>query len=380
MYKKKSIKILLHILAWAFILVIITLMPLRPGNTFSLPRSIPFIITYLFLVCFFYVNANYLIAKLFLNKKYLLYIFGTGIILLSYIYFHHYIFSFFFQLDLSQAPEIPLRDENLLREGAPFKGTPFGGPPPFGRPPIIQEKRMVVPLRRVILPLTQFFLFWILSASYKLVYEWMSLNKRNKEIKAEKSLIELAYLKAQINPHFILNTLNTIYSLSLKGSEKAPDAILLYSQVIRYIFDKIDTDFVPLQEEIDYINDYIDLQVLRFTDTLNIEFKIEGNIEDHKVAPLIFISFIENSFQYGISNHYRSTISISIKAVDNSIHFTTENRKYKKNDFQHIGKNIGIKNTKRKLSLIYPDKHKLSIKETNDFFYLDLIIFDTSGK
>jgi Putative regulator of cell autolysis len=125
----------------------------------------------------------------------------------------------------------------------------------------------------------------------------MSLNKRNKEIETEKSIIELAYLKAQINPHFILNTLNTIYSLTLKGSEKAPDAILLYAEVIRYIFDKIDTNLVPLQEEIDYINNYIDLQVLRFTDTLNIEFEIEGNIEDHKIAPLIFISFIENCFQ-----------------------------------------------------------------------------------
>ncbi|WP_298646942.1 sensor histidine kinase [uncultured Proteiniphilum sp.] len=374
MHKKKLINILFHLLIWTVILVIITLMPLRPDHTVSLTRNLPFIITYLYLVCFFYINANYLIVKLILNKKYLLYILGTGMILLLYIYFHHYIFSLFFQLDFSQTAEMP------LRRGPSFEGSPFGGPPHFGGPHFMRENRMVIPFRRIILPLTQFLLFWLLSACYKLIYEWMSLHKKNKEIEAEKSLIELAYLKAQINPHFILNTLNTIYSLTLKGSEKAPDAILLYSQVIRYIFDKIDTDFVPLQEEIDYINDYIDLQVLRFTDTLNIEFKIEGNMEGHWIVPLIFISFIENSFQYGISNHYRSTISISIKADGNNIYFSTENRKYKKNDFQHMGKNIGIKNTKRKLSLIYPDKHKLSIKETNEFFYIDLIIFGTSGK
>lgn len=360
---KKLIRILLHILVWTVILVIITLMSSRPDNTFSIKRSLPFIITYLYLVCFFYVNANYLFVKLISNKKYLLYILATGTILLLYIYFHHSIFSLFFQLDSFHVPEIPP------------KGTPHFEAPPF-RP----EKRMGIPIRRIILPLTQFLLFWMLSSCYRLAYEWMSLNKRNKEIETEKSIIELAYLKAQINPHFILNTLNTIYSLALKGSEKAPDAILLYSQVIRYIFDKIDTNLVPLQEEIDYINNYIDLQVLRFTDTLNIEFEIEGNIEDHKIAPLLFISFIENSFQYGISNHYYSTISIHIKAVDGNIHFTTKNRKYKKNDFQHIGRNIGIENTKRKLNLIYPDKHKLSIKETNDSFYLDLIIFDTSRK
>lgn len=252
--------------------------------------------------------------------------------------------------------------------------------PPFENHPFMMEKKRIIPIRRIVLPITQFILFWTLSLSYRLINEWMSLNKKNKEIEAEKSIIELAYLKAQINPHFIINTLNTIYSLILKGSEKASEALLLYSQLIRYIFDKIETDFVSLQEEIDYINNYIDLQVLRYTDTLNVEFEIEGNIEKHKIAPLTFISFIENCFQYGISNHYPSTIAIHIKTGENNIHFTTENRKYKKKAIQYNGNNIGIKNTKRKLNLIYPNKHKLSIKETNDSFYLDLVIFDTSCK
>ncbi len=360
---RKLIRILLHVLLWAIVLATITLMSLHPDNTFSLARNLPFIITYLSLVGFFYLNADYLFIKLIPNKKYLLYILIVGVILLLYIYFHHYIFSLFFQLDSFHGHNIPPK-----------------GPPPLEAHHFMPERRRMIPIRRIILPLTQFLLFWALSLCYRLIYEWMSLNKKNKEIEAEKSIIELAYLKAQINPHFILNTLNTIYSFILKGSEKASDAILLYSQVIRYIFDKIETNFVPLQEEIDYINNYIDLQILRFTDTLNIEFEIKGNVGDHKIAPLTFISFIENSFQYGISNHYPSTISIHIEALDDSIHFTTKNRKYKKNDFQYIGRNIGIKNTKRKLNLIYPEKHKLSIKETNDSFYLDLIIFNTSYK
>lgn len=349
-------------------------MPLRPGITFSIPRNIPFIITFLFLVAFFYINANYLIAKFILKKKYLNYIFYTGIILLIYIYFHHYIFSLFFQIDFFQPPE------STLKQGPPHKIFPFGGPPPIENSLFMLERKVIVPLRRILLPFMQFSLFWILSSCFKLLIEWMSLNKKNEEIEAEKLIIELAYLKAQINPHFILNTLNTIYSLSLKGSEKASDAILLYSQIIRYIFDKIETNFVPLQEEIDYINNYIELQVLRFTDTLDIKFEVKGNIKDHKIAPLLFISFIENSFQYGISNHFHSIISIKIEADENNIYFTTENKKYKKNGFQHNGKNIGIKNTKRKLSLIYPDSHKLTIKESNDFFYIDLVIFNTSAK
>ncbi|PLB85203.1 hypothetical protein C0T31_12185 [Dysgonamonadaceae bacterium] len=119
------------------------------------------------------------------------------------------------------------------------------------------------------------------------------------------------------------------------------------------------------------------MQILRFTDTLRIEFKVEGNIENHQIAPLTFISFIENCFQYGISNHYPSTISIHIEAFDDSIHFTTKNGKYKKNDLQSRGRNIGINNTKRKLNLLYPEKYTLSIKETDDFFSVDLVILGT---
>lgn len=362
MYRRLT-NILLHALVWAVFLSTITLMSLHPDNSFSFVRNLPMLIGNSFLICFFYLNANYLFVKFIQRKKFVSYIVIILVILLLYIYFHQYIFSLFKQWDFFPRPDfIP-------------KGIP-----PFEDHPYMMKRGGIIPTRRIMLPLMQFILFWTLSLSYRLIKEWMSLNKKNEEIEAEKSIIELAYLKAQINPHFIINTLNTIYSLILKKSDKAADAILLYSQLVRYIFDKIDTNFVPLQEEINYIKNYIDLQVLRYTDTLNIEFETEGNIENHKISPLIFISFIENSFQYGISNHYPSTITIHIKADENDIHFTTSNRKFNKNTIQYNGKNIGIKNTKRKLNLIYPGKHKLSIKETNDSFYLDLLIFDTLCK
>lgn len=354
---KSSIKILSHISIWAVILVIITLMPLMPEESFSLKRSFPFTVTYLYLVCFFYLNANYLTVKLISNKKYLSYIIYTAVLLVLYVYFHKYIISLFFQF----------RDFPLPREG-------MKGPPPM------QNIEKMISFRQIILPFSQFFLFWILSSCYRLVLEWLSANKKNKEIEAEKSVIELSYLKAQINPHFIFSTLNTIYSLTLNRSDKASEAILLYSEIIRYVFDKIDTDRVPLQEEIDYITNYINLQSLRFTDTLDIEFETKGNIEDHRIAPLIFISFIENAFQYGISNHYHSTISFRIEASDDGICFMSRNMIYKRNEFKHIGKNIGIDNTKRKLNLIYPDKHRLVIREINDSFCLELAIFDTLCK
>lgn len=352
---KISIKLFLHFIIWTGIFIIITLMPLRPDEPFSLSRNYPFIITFLFLVCFFYINANYLSVKYLFNKKYSIYIISIILVLLLYIYLHHHIIVLFAHSRYSVPPQFPIK-----------------APP--GLPNMEMER--VISMRRVMLPLIQFFLFWILSLCYRLALEWISANKRNKEIETEKSIIELSYLKAQINPHFLFNTLNTIYSLTLNGNKKATDAILLYSQITRYVLDKIDTNLVPLEEEIEYISNYIDLQVLRFTDSLNIEFDVRGDIKDHEIAPLIFISFIENAFQYGISNHYSSTIFISIEATDDHIRFISKNNKYKKDEFQHIGKNTGIKNTQRKLNLIYPNEHKLHIEDTENSFFVDLLIYN----
>ncbi len=328
----------------------------RPDRSFSFTANLPVIITYLFLICFFYLNADYLFVRLVPNKKYLLYALIVVAILLLYIFLHNRVFSYFVQFDF-------LGREPFLPEGPPV-------------PPFMPERRGVIPARRIFLPLTQFLSFWAISLSYRLMSEWVALSRRNKEIEAEKSMIELAYLKAQINPHFILNTVNTIYSLVLKESDKATDAILLYSQVVRYLFDKIDTDFVPLQEEVTYINNYIDLQIMRFTDTLQVDFEVEGEIENRQIAPLTFISFIENCFKYGVSNHYPSVISIRIKTDGKAIYFSTRNRKYKKKEVQYKGKSIGLENTKRKLNLIYPGKHTLAINENDDSFYVDLIILD----
>lgn len=349
---KKTLGIFFHILVWAVILVIVTVMPLRPGNSLSLSKTYPFIITYLFLVAIFYFNANVLIEKIFMRKRYVLFALSTILLLFVYIYFHHFIFSHFMQIDIGATPP------DLMERIPPNDDIPFDKPP-FEESLPFSGKRSGLPPRRVLLPAMQFFLFWILSVCYKLAEEWISLNKKKKEIEDEKSIIELAYLKAQINPHFILNTLNTIYSLSITGSNKASEAIFLYSQVIRYLFDKIDVSYVPLKEEIDYINNYIDLQILRFTDTLRIDFQIEGEIDRYVIAPLIFISFIENCFQYGISNHFPSIITIGIKASADQIYFYTENKKYKKDKLKLSGKKIGLTNTKRKLSLIYPDRHQL---------------------
>lgn len=363
-------------LVWIVVMATTISMSLHPDRSFSFTANLPVIITYLFLICFFYLNADYLFVRFVPDKKYLLYALIVGAILLLYIFFHNRVFSFFFQFDFLGKPPFP-------REGAqvpPFpleenQVAPFS-PDGVSVPPFMPGGRRMIPVRRIILPLTQFLSFWAISLSYRLMSEWVALNRRNKEIEAEKSMIELAYLKAQINPHFILNTVNTIYSLVLKQSDKATDAILLYSQVVRYLFDKIDTDFVPLQEEVAYINNYIDLQVMRFTDTLRVDFEVEGETENRQIAPLTFISFIENCFKYGVSNHSPSVISIRIKTDEKAIYFSTRNRKYKKKDVQYKGRSIGLENTERKLNLIYPGKHTLDIQENNDSFYVDLVILD----
>lgn len=349
---KKKIKVVFHFMIWTAILIILVLIHSETNNSFSTNSNFAFIIIYLYLISFFYLNAEFLIVKLILNKRYFIYFLSIGCLFVLYIYLHKYIISLSTQT-ICLLPPILTKD-NI--------------------PPSDKQNAFQVGIL-YILPLTQFLLFWMLSTCYRFILEWVFTNKKNRKIELEKSIIERSYLKMQINTHFIVNTLNAIYSLAINKNEKAPYALLLYSQTVHYSLDKLNINFVPLREEIDYVTSYIKLQTLRFTDSLNVIFDTQGKFNEYMIAPLILIPFIENSFQYGVSNHYPSIIFIYIEASDNKIHFISKNKKYENNKLRHIGKNIGIINVLKRLNLIYPNYHKISIKETEDYFCVDLLIF-----
>ncbi|MBK7850839.1 MAG: sensor histidine kinase [Bacteroidetes bacterium] len=215
-------------------------------------------------------------------------------------------------------------------------------------------------------------LVFIASGIGQIIDLWFLSEKRSKEIEYEKRLNELSLLKAQINPHFLFNTLNTIYSLASKKSDQTPEAVLKLSEMMRYVMSEAKQDLVPIEMEIEYINRFVDLQKMRLTDKVTVVYNVIGNPQGRSIAPLILIPFIENAFKYGVSTHEDSTITITISIEEHKIKLVTTNRIFNYSNILTESTGIGITNTKKRLNLLYPGRHKLMIDDANANFVVQL--------
>jgi len=195
---------------------------------------------------------------------------------------------------------------------------------------------------------------------------------QNQKIKNEKLQAELSHLKLQIHPHFLFNTLNSIYASAIKKDDKTADTVLIFSDFMRYLLQDSYQNEVLLEKEIQYISNYIELQKSRLRNSVIIEFEKEGNFYNKKIAPLILFTFVENAFKYGVNPDENSEIKIGISIKENELNFTVFNRIVTTKNIE--SSNIGIKNTKERLMLYYPQKHTLEIKEDPKAFVVNLKI------
>ena len=200
----------------------------------------------------------------------------------------------------------------------------------------------------------------------------VSLNNRWKQAKKEKTDAELSYLKAQINPHFLFNTLNSIYSLIIQKSDAAADAIVKLAGMMRYVLYETDRNFVMLEKEVSYLQDFVDLQKLRFGSQVPVTFTINGKAEGKQIAPLLLISFVENAFKHGVNAEEKSEIIIHLDMSDNNVVLKVHNNKVQVDHWDVTG--IGLQNAKNRLQFIYPDKHILIIEDTVTCFFVTLQI------
>lgn len=223
-------------------------------------------------------------------------------------------------------------------------------------------------------------IYFAVSSLLKFSKSWFLLsdtNRRLSQLQKEKIETELKALKGQINPHFLFNSMNSIYSLALSRSEKTPEIILKLSDIMRYIIYEANTDFVDLYKEINYLNDYIDLQKLRTDNRATIKFEIVGSLDKVKVAPLLFFPLVENSFKHGVKGSTgKSFIDIELLVDNACIRFTIENNlglidNVEKKEY----KGIGLDNVKKRLEMTYPEKHEFSIIKNDDTFKVELKIY-----
>jgi sensor histidine kinase YesM len=216
---------------------------------------------------------------------------------------------------------------------------------------------------------TTLMLFISIAASISLV-----LNDRLKQVEKEKLSAQISSLKSQINPHFLFNTLNNIYASAIDTSPQTADMVEKLSEMMRYTLKNTQNDIVPLEDEINYIQNYIELQKIRLDKNVIISLSTLGDFTELTIAPMLLICFIENAFKHGVNSEEESRIVINMTTDQSIFQLLVVNNKVntQKDTSEHSG--FGIKNTKHRLELIYPSKHILMIKETEQDFTASLHI------
>lgn len=300
-------------------------------------------LAYVFLVAFFYLDYYVLIPRFYFQKKYFQYILLTALCFAAVAF------------------------------GPPgiVPGWHPPGPPPgmkfsAGNHPMHQQPYLFMHIGH------NFFRFAVVA----LFALMLKINSRWRRTEQEKSNAELSYLKAQVNPHFLFNTLNTIYSLAIERSENTATAVVQLSGMMRYVLSEANNDFVPLEKEISYLRSYIDLQRIRFGEAIQIHFLADGDMAGKKIAPLILITFVENAFKYGVNAEDNSEIRIAVSVYGDTFRMEVFNKKVQLHASSETGHGLGIGNTRNRLELLYPGRHHLQlIDNKNDFsVILELIL------
>lgn len=216
------------------------------------------------------------------------------------------------------------------------------------------------------------------SSIYFALMDWLNTQKVKQELLNRNLQTELNFLKTQINPHFLFNTLNSLYALTLKKSDHAPEMVLKLSEMMRYMLYECNERLVPLCSELHYIENYLEMEKLRHGDKLKVIMNIEGDCKDKLIPPLLFIPFIENSFKHGVSTAIdEAVINIDFKVDKSEVLIEVFNTKAEKSNILDAKKKsggIGLENVKRRLNLLFSENYKLEILNKTDIYRVKLTL------
>lgn len=396
--KKLTVQIVIHIAAWLCFLLLPFLFYPRPREIdFSFLKdhylTTLFVINNAFIIAFYYLNTYVFLPRMLDQKKFISY----TILILGLMVFYTFLPRIYHSVFGSYSSTVAVAGSNRGETGpnpgnATIGGTetnpenthakpgdlnadrPGNANPAHNRPGAPRERERVRPLVNPA-NLVLFLLVFVFSTGIRVINQWLRSEQRNKEIANEKLKAELSFLKAQINPHFLFNTLNNIYALASAQSEHTAAAVMKLSSIMRYVLTEAKNDLVPLEKEIQFTSHYIELQKMRLTDRTIIEFSVCGEPLGRQIAPLLLLPFVENAFKYGISTRERSPIKILLEIKKDSLYFSICNQKHL-NTLLRISDNtgIGISNTRRRLDLFYEDRYSLQIDDKINEFIVHLKI------
>lgn len=338
--RQQVLRVIVHVASWIAVAAIPRLLsdnppPLRLGNLL-LPLT---------LAGYFYLNYYVLIPQLFARKKFALYFLAAaGLLALVYL-------------------PMLLRITGVLPHHSlhPHAHLPPGAIH-YSRPP--QGLWLIGVLA------------WIISSGMRITGEWFDTERARQELANKQLTAELAFLKSQVSPHFLFNTLNNIYSLAHLKSDDTPEAILKLSQLMRYMLYESEAARVPLAREVEYLRNYMDLQRLRLDpEQVNIRFTVDGGLDGALIEPMLLIPFVENAFKHGISSRQFSRIAVNLLVREAQLLFTVQNSRFPAVGGHDPNSGIGLPNVRQRLSLLYPDgRHQLLLEETTDEFIIELTL------
>ncbi|HEX7367085.1 MAG TPA: histidine kinase [Pelobium sp.] len=281
------------------------------------------------LICIFYINAYYLFPVIFKNKNWLFYLL-TLVLTLTVAYF----ISKYVESD------------------------------------IFPSKRR---WNKSIIPNLFGYVFIVgISCSYRIIVDYFENQKTAKEKETENLKTELSFLRSQVSPHFMFNVLNNLVSLARKKSDKMEPALLQLSSLLRYMLYEGNESKIAIEQEINYLQGYIDLQKLRFGDDVEVSFSVTGDTTDFLLEPMILIPFVENAFKHGMGTLENPKINLSLKIYADYIVFEVENDIAPSSDTKDYSSGIGLINTTRRLELLYNKAHELTINETEGRYRVKL--------
>ena len=307
----------------------------------TLPHFQKTFFLYSLLLLFFYAHYYFLIPKLAEQKKYLLYALLLIAFSIAVIAFMHYFLK---------ASFAPMQDR--LPNG-PGRGH---GPPHGPRLNVMKE------------------IFQFLPPFLAAIFLSFFIRSRTNLREAQKAKLtgELDLLRSKIDPHFLFNSLNSIYALSLQNSEKMSDAVLHLSEMMRYVLYETKEEKVALEKELQYISSYIEMNRLRLSPNIELEFKLEGKGQGQEIAPMILIPFIENVFKHGLDTEKKIKINIDIHYTPDQIELRTENPIATKNTVK--GSGLGVDISLKRLKLIYGKHFTYKQRTEENKYYLQLTI------
>lgn len=337
--KAKRLTIAIHALVWILLLVVPYVSTDQVFDLFVPGSGLKYLLLSLalsaVLLISFYLNYFYLIPRYLLAKKY-----------------WHYFFFLILAIVLV-----------FLLSGAIFFFPDFTPQRLAVLNPTLEKIIPVITINAISL--------WLLSIVSSVLF---TVYNRLKQTERERLSAQIASLKSQINPHFLFNTLNNIYATAIDASPKAADMVDKLAEMMRYTMKDTQQDFVLLEDEINYISNYIELQQLRLDRSVKLEYSGLENIPSLSIAPMLLIPFIENAFKHGVNSEQKS--SIRIEMAMNQAEFQLRVVNAKVNVQQDISEKsgLGIENTRVRLNLVYPSRHLLVISDTEKEFFVSLYI------